>query len=248
MNGHRMTLPIAIRPSPNFNERPQPATIDILVLHYTGMESGRAAIDRLCDPASKVSAHYVVEENGDVLRLVDEEMRAWHAGVASWAGINDVNGRSIGIEIVNGGHDFGSPPYPDVQMQAVERLCQEILLRHPIMPRSVVAHSDIAPERKTDPGEWFDWARLARSGVGVWVEPVPVVDGPLLKLGDRGDPVSELQFQLANYGYGIEVLGVYDIKTEAVVRAFQRHFRPEQVDGVADLSTIATLRLLLDVV
>lgn len=242
-----MSLPIANRPSPNFNERPQPATIDILVLHYTGMESGKAAIDRLCDPASKVSAHYVVEENGDVLRLVDEEMRAWHAGVASWAGINDVNGRSIGIEIVNGGHDFGSPAYPDIQMQAVERLSQEILSRHPIMPRSVVAHSDIAPERKADPGEWFDWARLARAGVGVWVDPVPVVDGPLLKLGDRGDPVSELQFQLANYGYGIEVLGVYDVKTEAVVRAFQRHFRPERVDGVADLSTIATLRLLLDV-
>jgi len=242
-----MSLPIANRPSPNFNERPQPATIDILVLHYTGMESGKAAIDRLCDPASKVSAHYVVEENGDVLRLVDEEMRAWHAGVASWAGINDVNGRSIGIEIVNGGHDFGSPSYPDIQMQAVERLSQEILSRHPIMPRSVVAHSDIAPERKADPGEWFDWARLARAGVGVWVDPVPVVDGPLLKLGDRGDPVSELQFQLANYGYGIEVLGVYDVKTEAVVRAFQRHFRPERVDGVADLSTIATLRLLLDV-
>lgn len=248
MNGHRMTLPIAVRPSPNFNERPQPPTIDILVLHYTGMESGGAAIDWLCDPASKVSAHYVIEENGDVVRLVDEEMRAWHAGVASWAGINDVNGRSIGIEIVNGGHDFGSPPYPDVQMQGVERLCQEILSRHPIMPRSVVAHSDIAPERKADPGEWFDWARLARAGVGVWVEPVPVVEGPLLKLGDRGDPVSELQFQLANYGYGIEVLGVYDVKTEAVVRAFQRHFRPERVDGVADLSTIATLRLLLDAV
>jgi len=243
-----MSIAISSFPSSNFNERPQPATIDILVLHYTGMESGKTAIDRLCDPVSKVSAHYVVEENGDVLRLVDEEMRAWHAGVASWAGISDVNGRSIGIEIVNGGHDFGSPPYPDIQMQSVERLCQEILSRHPIVPRSVVAHSDIAPDRKADPGEWFDWARLARAGVGVWVEPVPIVDGPLLKLGDRGDPVSELQFQLANYGYGIEVLGVYDVKTEAVVRAFQRHFRPERVDGVADLSTIATLRLLLDVV
>ena len=133
-------------------------------------------------------------------------------------------------------------------MRAVELLCQEILKRHPIMPRSVVAHSDIAPERKADPGEWFDWARLARAGVGVWVEPVPIVDGPVLKLGDRGDPVSELQFQLANYGYGIEVLGVFDVKTEAVVRAFQRHFRPAQVDGVADLSTIATLRLLHNIV
>jgi len=241
-----MSLPIANRPSPNFNERPQPAPIDILVLHYTGMESAEAAIARLCDPASKVSAHYVVAENGDVLRLVDENMRAWHAGVASWAGISDVNGRSIGIEIVNGGHDFGSPPYPDVQMRSVEGLCQEILARHPIVPRSVVAHSDIAPERKADPGEWFDWASLSRAGVGLWVEPVSIVEGPVLKRGDRGDPVSELQFQLANYGYGVEVLGVFDARTEAVVRAFQRHFRPERIDGVADLSTIATLRLLLD--
>ena len=243
-----MSLPIANRPSPNFNERPAATPIDILVLHYTGMESGEAAISLLCDPASKVSAHYVVEENGDVLRLVDEGQRAWHAGVASWAGIGDVNGRSIGIEIVNGGHDFGSPPYPELQMRAVEALCQEILARHPIVPRSVVAHSDIAPERKADPGEWFDWARLAAAGVGVWVEPVAIIGGPALKLGDRGDPVSELQFQLANYGYGIEVLGIFDVRTEAVVRAFQRHFRPERVDGVADLSTIATLRLLLDAV
>jgi N-acetylmuramoyl-L-alanine amidase len=241
-----MSFPIANRPSPNFNDRPQPAPIDILVLHYTGMKTAEAAIDLLCSPSSKVSSHYVVDEQGRVTRLVSEEKRAWHAGISSWAGIADVNGRSIGIEIANGGHDGGCPPYPDVQMLAVEALCKEIVARHPIMPRSVVAHSDIAPERKSDPGEWFDWARLARAGVGVWVDPAPVMEGPSLKLGDRGDPVSELQFRLANYGYGIEVLGVYDAKTEAVVRAFQRHFRPEKVDGVADLSTVATLRLLLD--
>mgnify|MGYP000698785220 CR=1 FL=1 len=235
-------------PSPNCGDRPNGSQIDILVLHYTGMQSGRAALDRLCDPDASASSHYLIEEDGRIFRLVAEDKRAWHAGVANWAGINDLNGRSIGIEIVNGGHDFGSPPYLEAQMRAVELLCQEILKRHPIMPRSVVAHSDIAPERKADPGEWFDWARLARAGVGVWVEPVPIVDGPVLKLGDRGDPVSELQFQLANYGYGIEVLGVFDMKTEAVVRAFQRHFRPAQVDGVADLSTIATLRLLHDIV
>ncbi|MDO8423887.1 MAG: N-acetylmuramoyl-L-alanine amidase [Parvibaculum sp.] len=243
-----MSLPVALRPSPNFNDRPQPATIDVLVLHYTGMGSAEAAISHLCDPAAKVSSHYVVDEGGHVLRLVDEEKRAWHAGVSSWAGISDLNGRSIGIEIVNCGHDGGCPPYPDIQMQAVELLCQEIMSRHPIAPRSVVAHSDIAPGRKEDPGEWFDWARLARAGVGVWVEPVEIVDGPVLKLGDRGDPVSELQFRLANYGYGVEVLGVYDAKTEAVVKAFQRHFRPAKIDGVADLSTVATLRLLLDAV
>jgi N-acetylmuramoyl-L-alanine amidase len=241
-----MNLPIASRPSPNFNDRPQPPVIDILVLHYTGMESAEAAIRQLCSPAAKVSSHYVVDEKGDVLRLVDEDKRAWHAGVSSWAGITDLNGRSIGIEIVNGGHDGGCPPYPDAQMRSVELLCQEIMARHPIVPRSVLAHSDIAPERKADPGEWFDWARLARAGVGVWVEPAPVMEGPALKLGDRGDPVSELQFRLANYGYGIEVLGVYDAKTEAVVKAFQRHFRPAKVDGVADVSTVATLRRLLD--
>lgn len=243
-----MSLAIAHRPSPNFDDRPQPPVIDILVLHYTGMGSAKAAIDHLCSPSSKVSSHYVVDEGGHILRLVDEDKRAWHAGLSSWAGISDVNGRSIGIEIVNGGHDGGCPPYPDVQMQAVETLCQEIMARHPIVPRSVVAHSDIAPERKEDPGEWFDWARLARGGVGVWVEPQPIMDGPALRRGDRGDSVSELQFRLANYGYGIEVLGVYDARTEAVVRAFQRHFRPARVDGVADLSTVATLHLLLDAV
>jgi N-acetylmuramoyl-L-alanine amidase len=241
-----MTLSIAERPSPNFNDRPEPPVIDILVLHYTGMESARAAIDHLCSPTSKVSSHYVVDEQGDVLRLVAEDKRAWHAGVSSWAGITDLNGCSIGIEIVNGGHDGGCPPYPDIQMQAVEALCQEIMARHPIAPRSVVAHSDIAPGRKADPGEWFDWARLARAGVGVWVEPQPIVEGPVLQRGDRGDRVADLQFRLASYGYGIEVLGVYDEKTEQVIEAFQRHFRPTKVDGVADLSTLATLHFLLE--
>jgi N-acetylmuramoyl-L-alanine amidase len=241
-----MNLPIENRASPNFNERPQPAPIDILVLHYTGMASAEAAITLLCAPEAKVSSHYVVDEQGRIVRLVPEEKRAWHAGVSSWAGIDDVNGRSIGIEIANGGHEGGCPPYPEAQMRAVEALCLDIVGRHPIMKRSVVAHSDIAPARKSDPGEWFDWARLARAGVGVWVEPVAILDGPSLKLGDRGDTVAELQFRLANYGYGIEVLGVYDARTEAVVRAFQRHFRPRKIDGVADLSTVATLHLLLE--
>lgn len=241
-----MTLAIAERLSPNFNERPDPDAIDILVLHYTGMGSAEAAIEHLCSPASKVSSHYVVNEQGEVLRLVPEHMRAWHAGVSNWAGVTDVNGRSIGIEIVNGGHDGGCPPYPEIQMQAVEALCADIVARNRILPRNIVAHSDIAPGRKEDPGEWFDWSRLARAGIGHWVAPVEIVDGPVLTLGDRGDPVSELQFRLADYGYGVEVLGVFDEKTQAVVRAFQRHFRPVKVDGVADLSTIATLRLLVD--
>ena len=241
-----MSYAVTQRLSPNFNARPEPGVIDILVLHYTGMGSADLAIEHLCSPESKVSSHYVVKEQGEILQLVLEHERAWHAGVSSWSGVSDVNGRSIGIEIVNAGHEGGCPPYPDVQMRAVETLCADIIARHGIPSRNVVAHSDIAPGRKEDPGEWFDWARLAHAGIGHWVAPVDLVDGPSLTLGDRGDPVSELQFRLADYGYGIEVLGVFDEKTEAVVRAFQRHFRPQKVDGVADLSTIATLRLLLD--
>ncbi|MBO6668819.1 N-acetylmuramoyl-L-alanine amidase [Parvibaculum sp.] len=234
------------RPSPNFNERPSGRAVDILLLHYTGMESGEAAASRLCDPAAKVSAHYLVDEAGAITRMVPEHLRAWHAGVAQWAGECDINGCSIGIEIVNGGHDFGCPPYPEAQMRAVEALSREILSRHPIPARRVLAHSDVAPARKADPGEWFDWARLARAGVGLWVEPEPVIEGPVLQQGDRGDTVAELQYMLADYGYGLEVLGRYDENTKAVVSAFQRHFRPRKVDGVADVSTVATLRRLLD--
>lgn len=236
------------RPSPNFNERPTGRAVDLLLLHYTGMESGEAAASRLCDPAAKVSAHYLVEENGRITRMVPEHRRAWHAGAGHWAGETDINGCSIGIEIVNGGHDFGCPPYPDAQMKGVEALCLDILSRHPIPARRVLAHSDIAPARKADPGEWFDWGRLARAGVGVWVAPEPLVEGPVLQEGDRGDTIAELQYMLADYGYGLEVLGRYDEATKAVVTAFQRHFRPARVDGVADLSTVATLRRLLDVV
>ncbi len=243
-----MSITCIERPSPNFNERPDGRAVDILLLHYTGMESGEVAASRLCDPEAKVSAHYIVDEAGTVTRMVPEHLRAWHAGMASWAGESDINGVSIGIEIVNGGHDFGSPPYPEAQMQAVETLSLEILSRHPIPAQRVLAHSDVAPARKADPGEWFDWARLARAGVGLWVEPEPIIDGPVLAPGDRGDTVAELQFMLADYGYGLEVLGRYDENTKAVVTAFQRHFRPEKVDGVADISTVATLRRLVDAV
>lgn len=233
------------RPSPNFDARPDDVGIDILLLHYTGMASGPAAIDRLCDPAAKVSSHYVVEEDGRVFRLVPEEMRAWHAGVSSWMGATNINARSIGIEIVNGGHDFGSPAYPLAQMSAVTSLCRAILSRHPIKPARVLGHSDVAPLRKADPGEWFDWRGLSLAGVGLWVEPEEIIEGPALRPGDRGDPVAELQFQLGSYGYGIEVLGRFDELTQKVVMAFQRHFRPARVDGVADVSTILTLQKLL---
>jgi N-acetylmuramoyl-L-alanine amidase len=243
-----MSLDFIERPSPNFNERPEGRRPDILLLHYTGMASAEAAAARLCDAAAKVSSHYLVDEAGRITRMVPEHLRAWHAGVGHWAGESDINGCSIGIEIANGGHDFGSPPYPDIQMRAVEALCRDILSRHPIAPRRVLGHSDIAPGRKADPGEWFDWARLSRAGIGLWVSPEPIIAGPSLKKGDRGDTVAELQFMLGDYGYGIEVLGRYDEATEAVVTAFQRHFRPEKVDGVADVSTVATLRRLLEAV
>ena len=153
--------------------------------------------------------------------MVPEHLRAWHAGVGHWAGESDINGCSIGIEIANGGHDFGSPPYPDIQMRAVEALCRDILSRHPIPPRRVLGHSDIAPGRKADPGEWFDWARLSRAGIGLWVKPEPVIEGPSLNKGDRGDTVAELQFMLGDYGYGIEVLGRYDEALPHMERAVE---------------------------
>ena len=154
--------------SPNFDARPPGARIDMLVLHYTGMVSAEAAIERLCDPAAKVSAHYLIDEDGAVRRLVDENHRAWHAGEASWRGKSDINARSLGIELVNPGHEFGYRPFPEAQMAALEALAQDILARHTIEARNVVGHSDVAPRRKTDPGELFDWRRLAEAGIGLW--------------------------------------------------------------------------------
>src|SRR5215472_2073497 len=163
-------IPIEIRdrPSPNFGSRGEPAHIDMLVLHYTGMASAEAAIERLCDPDAKVSAHYVIEENGAIWRLVPETLRASHAGLSCWEGRTDLNAVSLGIEIVNPGHEWGYRPFPDAQMLSVERLCRTLISRYSIPAHRVVGHSDIAPDRKTDPGELFDWPRLARSGIGIW--------------------------------------------------------------------------------
>src|SRR3712207_1067979 len=155
-------------PSPNHDERPPGDPIDMLVLHYTGMRTAEEAIGRLRDPASRVSAHYVVEEDGLVWRLVPEGRRAWHAGVSHWRGRESLNGRSIGVEVVNPGHEWGYRPFAALQMAAVCDLCLDILARHPIAARDVVAHSDISPDRKRDPGELFDWEGLAASGVGLW--------------------------------------------------------------------------------
>ncbi len=209
-------------PSPNHDARPDGAPVDMLILHYTGMASGAAAIARLRDPEAKVSAHYVVEEDGRILRLVPEDRRAWHAGVSHWRGATGLNARSIGIEVVNPGHEHGYRPFPALQMAALCDLCLDILARHPIPPRHVLAHSDIAPDRKEDPGELFDWEGLARNGVGLW----PTAEGCA-----KGDPAT----LLAAIGYRT------DLPLPVLLRAFQRHWRPERVDGIADDATLARL-------
>lgn len=265
----------AVRPSPNHGERRGRWTEkgpDLLLLHYTGMPAGRGttmaerAIRWLTNPASEVSAHYVVGEDGTITQLVPESRRAWHAGRSSWAGEEDVNSASIGIEIAHPGHwwDLAGLPdrdpalpaethpgygdFPDRQIAAVIALARDILARHRIPADRVLAHSDVAPGRKRDPGEKFPWKRLAEAGIGLWVRPVALEEasGRALTLGERSPPVAALQALLASRGYGIAVTGDFDAATRDVVAAFQRHHRPALVDGIADASTVATLRNLLD--
>jgi N-acetylmuramoyl-L-alanine amidase len=233
-------------PSPNFGERRGGARPNCLVLHYTGMPTAKSALDRLTNPASEVSSHYFVWEDGRIDQLVVEAARAWHAGNASWKGESDLNSASIGIEIVNPGHDGGSPPFPDRQIAATIELARDCLSRWSIPPERVLAHSDVAPARKRDPGEVFPWRRLWECGVGHWVEPAPIGGGALFRHAEEGPPIRALQAMLALYGYGLELTGVYDRRTSAVVEAFQRHFRPERVDGEADASTVATLKALIE--
>jgi len=238
-------MDIIASPSPNFDDRRHP--LDMLVLHYTGMESGQAALDRMRDPEAKVSAHYMIREDGRIYQLVAEDRRAWHAGVATWQGDDDLNSRSIGIEIVNGGHDFplpdGSlPPYPMAQIDALTRLCHRILEAHEIPQSRIVGHSDIAPLRKQDPGEHFPWQRLARAGIGFWPEdggaddPGMPVQG--LVPGEANAAIGWMQQMLAGIGYGLPATGTYDELTEAVVKAFQRRWLPDRVTGTADLPTL----------
>lgn len=238
-------LRLVQRPSPNFNDRVGEGLPDILIMHYTGMQSCEAAVQRLTNPAAKVSSHYTVDEDGTVYVHVDEARRAWHAGVSHWRGATDINSRSIGIEIVNPGHEFGYRAFPDVQIDAVIELSRGILSRHRIPARNVIAHSDIAPGRKEDPGELFPWKRLAEEGIGVWVEAANAEPSDSLSLGAKGETVLRLQRDLVSYGYGLEVSGVFDERTRDVVIAFQRHFRPVKFGGVADADTQSLLRALL---
>jgi N-acetylmuramoyl-L-alanine amidase len=232
--------------SPNHDCRKGQTAPDLVIMHYTGMTDGLAALRRLCDPAPpRVSAHYVVFEDGEIVQCVAEERRAWHAGMGTWEGRGDINSRSIGIEIVNPGHEFGYRPFPDAQIDAVIALGRDIAARHRIAPRHVLAHSDIAPGRKQDPGEQFPWERLAGEGLGLWVPPAPLQDGKTFEPGEEGPPIQAIQALFGMLGYDLQVTGVYDAATEAVVTAFQRHWRQQRVDGRADASTLKTLRDLI---
>ena len=235
-----------VLPSPNQGERSGARLPDMIVLHYTGMPQAAAALERLRARGSEVSAHYFVFEDGRIVQMVPESRRAWHAGIALWAGETDINSCSIGIEIANPGHDHGYPDFPARQIAAVTALCRSIQKRHTIPTVRVLAHSDVAPARKQDPGEKFPWRTLFDSGVGHWVRPAPIRDGgPVLTLGDRGKEVAALQSTFAEYGYGVAPTAIYDSATHEVVAAFQRHFRPERVDGIADRSTRETLNDVL---
>ena len=236
-------------PSPNFDDRTLPITL--LVLHYTGMETGQAALSRMCDAEAKVSAHYMVSEDGGITQLVDEGKRAWHAGVSEWAGQSNINSASVGIEIVNGGHDFRGvsgalPPYPDMQINAVIALSKAVMARHAITPMNVLGHSDIAPARKQDPGEHFPWQGLAAAGIGLWPSAASDDRRALFEAGSRDRGVAILQSGLAHIGYCARVTGVMDTSTAEIVTALQRRYRPAKIDGIVDMETMDIIKGLVD--
>ena len=240
------SLDCAVIAAKNFNQRVAVHTPDILLLHYTGMESGQAALDWLVCEESQVSCHYLVEEDGTIVQMVPENLRAWHAGKSCWEGTEDINSRSIGIEIVNPGHEFGYRAFSKRQIEAVIALGLDVVKRNGILPTRVLAHSDVAPGRKQDPGELFPWDVLHRYGLGHRVEPAPVqpqAEG--LTEGSEGEVVKAFQTLLCDYGYGLAATGRFGADTRAVLKAFQLHFRPARVDGVADASTIDTLSRLV---
>ncbi|EWY37516.1 N-acetylmuramoyl-L-alanine amidase [Skermanella stibiiresistens SB22] len=229
-----MTLPPTPR-SPNHGPRPDGVPVDILLVHYTGMPTGALALERLCDPAAQVSAHYLVDEDGTVFSLVPEDRRAWHAGVGFWRGERDINSRSVGVELVNPGHEWGYRPFPATQMDAFADLARGILDRHGISPHRVLAHSDIAPSRKEDPGELFDWRGLAARGIGFWPEPDARDEGP-------GYAFAEAQTLLARFGYEVPATGVPDAPTRVAATAFQRRFLPDRLGFGLDGAFMRMLR------
>jgi N-acetylmuramoyl-L-alanine amidase len=219
-------------PSPNFNDRPNQISVDMLVLHYTGMPTAHEALERMCDPVSKVSAHYMIDERGKLYHLVAEDKRAWHAGVSSWRGNNDINDRSVGIELANPGHAFGYHMFPKIQIDVLIKLAKNIILRHPIPARNVVGHSDIAPIRKQDPGELFEWSKLASHGIGLW---------PNNFSEQNIDHEKTVDFDLALKMYGYETANL-----SATTLAFQRHFLPSACSGHPDPETRKKLQTLLN--
>jgi N-acetylmuramoyl-L-alanine amidase len=229
-------------PSPNFDNRVSPP--DMIVLHYTGMRTGDEALARMTDPEAKVSAHYMIEEDGRLYSLVSEERRAWHAGVSFWKGATDINAASIGIELVNPGHEFGYRAFPDAQIEALIELMDDIRSRWTVPESRILGHSDVAPARKTDPGELFPWKRLAQAGHGIWVEPNGAPGAPLAE-GDEGAGVFAMQAGLTRIGYDCAPSGTFDAQTTTVVRAFQRHWLQTRVDGIADGETRARLVAVL---
>ena len=232
-----MTASVTPRPSPNHGPRPPGIPIDMLVLHYTGMESGEAALERLCDPDAAVSAHYLVEEDGGIVQLVPEYRRAWHAGVSAWRGQTNINSRSIGVEIVNPGHAWGYRPFPARQLVALIPLCRGIVARHAIPARNLVGHSDIAPNRKEDPGELFPWRRLAGAGLGHWPSHTQTLNA--------APSLDAIQRALADFGYDVAATGKHDLATRNAVLAFQRRFRTQRMDGVFDAQCTTLLASLL---
>ncbi len=214
-------------PSPNHGVRREGTPVDMLVLHYTGMTNAKVALDRLCNPDFGVSAHYVIDEEGLVWRLVPETLRAWHAGASYWAGESDINSRSIGVELVNPGHEHGYRVFPDAQMAALIELSRGILTRHPIPPHRILGHSDVAPDRKLDPGELFGWRHLADAGIGLWPDPAPRVQ----IVDERFDAL------MRTFGYADGSM--------SAITAFQRHFHPENITGIADDETRSRLVALV---
>ena len=237
-------VPCMIRPSPNHGDR-KGRVVDALVLHYTGMKTADAALARLCDAAAEVSSHYLVDEGGGVFQLVPEARRAWHAGRSFWQGERDLNAVSIGIEIANAGQDGGLPPFPDVQIEAVIALCQDILVRHDIPAARVLAHSDIAPGRKIDPGPQFAWARLAAAGVGVWPSVRPLPNTMFMARGAVGEPVSAMRSMLANVGFDTSGGQEFDEACEIAINALHLRYRSDAPAGLADDCTHAILSALL---
>ncbi|MFV3128312.1 N-acetylmuramoyl-L-alanine amidase [Niveispirillum sp. KHB5.9] len=240
--------PIIPHPSPNHGPRRIDGPPDMLILHYTGMRDGASALARMCDPESQVSAHYMVEEDGRVFQLVADDRRAWHAGASFWAGETDINSRSIGIELVNPGHEWGYRPFPEAQMRALAGLCSHLLTLYPIPAHHVLGHSDIAPSRKQDPGELFDWLGLAMAGIGLWPDPRPA-DGMAWEKG-------EIALLLQKFGYPLAADGIswaehhahgksWDESAEAALRAFQRHWVPASLGKGIDRDSVAALRALV---